>query len=452
MELVFRIREDRLDKHGQSGIWADIHWAGNRIHSGVAVKVEPANWQPTKEKRIKSREADSNAKNLRLQRVVAAVSKVFTAAEAAGRFARDITEEEVHAAVTAVVGKAAPASKSVSKPAPPEGLSPLSSWEDFNAQWQAENAHTMAKESLRQYRPVVAKLLEFDPALRLQDMNKAVFARYVALLQAEQKKDSTIQTHYKFLRECFRLVNHPVPVWLGLTANRQGRAPSLKKDEFLALVNLPRDQIGNYMHKHLDMWILQTLLLLRDSDLRALQPHHVKEIELPHYGPTLCAEIIQKKTKEPLHLPMPPLAATIWNRYNGRLPVGDPSGRTKVIKKIAEIAGLNREFVRVQFSGKNKFEQIGPIGSFLATHAARHTGADLLMLGSGGDKDLKELALGHKMPSVYGHDSIERYGPAILDAWRTIFSTAIPLAKTKTANGLGVIPHFFSFTEMLSRS
>ncbi|GAB3294004.1 hypothetical protein [Hymenobacter tenuis] len=444
MELVFRIREDRLDKHGRAGVWADIHWPGHRVQPGVAVKVEPTNWQPTKEKRIKSREADSNAKNLRLQKVVTAVGKLFTAAEAEGKAERDVTEQEVHATIAEVLGSAADTKRTkTTEPAP--GLTPASSWAEFNEQWKAENAHLMAKESMRQYNPVVTKLAEFDAALCLQNISKVVFGRYVAMLQSEQKKDSTIQTHYKFLRECFRMVNQPVPSWLSLPTTRQGRAASLKKDEFLALVNLPRDQIWNYMHKHLDLWIFQTLLLLRDSDLRALQPHHVKELDLPLYGPTLCAEIYQEKTMEPLHLPLPPLAASIWRRYNGRLPVLDQSGRGKAIKKIAEIAGLTREFVKVQFSGKTKIEQVGPIWKFLGTHAARHTGADLLMLGSGADKDLKELALGHKMPSVYGYDSVERYGPAILDAWRAVLPSAIPLAKTEAANASGVIPRRFSF-------
>jgi hypothetical protein len=63
-------------------------------------------------------------------------------------------------------------------------------------------------------------------------------------------------------------------------------------------------------------------------------------------------------------------------------------------------------------------EQVLPLHKVITTHTARHTGADMLMLGSGGDSNLKEKALGHA--GVYGHDALERYGPALLDAWHRV--------------------------------
>jgi hypothetical protein len=55
-------------------------------------------------------------------------------------------------------------------------------------------------------------------------------------------------------------------------------------------------------------------------------------------------------------------------------------------------------------------------------HTACHTGADLLMLGSGGGSNLKEKALGHV--SVYGHDALEGYGPALLQAREAVLFPA----------------------------
>lgn len=49
----------------------------------------------------------------------------------------------------------------------------------------------------------------------------------------------------------------------------------------------------------------------------------------------------------------------------------------------------------------------------VTAHTARHTGADML-LGSGGNENLQEKVLGHA--AVYGHDDLERYGPALLEA------------------------------------
>jgi integrase len=59
----------------------------------------------------------------------------------------------------------------------------------------------------------------------------------------------------------------------------------------------------------------------------------------------------------------------------------------------------------------------------LTTHTARHTGAALLVLGSEGDQTLKEIALGHTSASVYGYDTLERYGPRLLEAWEVALGT-----------------------------
>lgn len=444
MELVFRIREDRLDKKGRTSVWADIHWAGHRVQPGVKVKVAPANWQPTRKRLVNTREDDSNAKNLRLDKVAASVGRLFTAAEAAGRAERDVTEAEVHTAVNSALGIDAPTKSAAAVVEQPAGLTLNSSFQEIHDAWREENRHKSATHSLRQYNPVVGMLGRFDESLRPAGVDRATFGRYMTYLYEQELSDSTIQCHCKFLRECFRMTGHPVPTWLVMSAPRTGRAPSLKKDEFLALVRLPKDQLWNYMHSHMDLWIFQTLLLLRDSDLRAIKPHHVRELDLPRYGPTLCLELHQKKTMEPVFLPLPPLAAAIWRRYEGRLPVIDQSHRTSTIKKMAEIAGLTREFVRVRFSGKKITETPGPIWQFLGTHAARHTGADLLVLGSNGNTDLKEMALGHKRASVYGYDAVERYAPEILDAWRVVFSEELPLAKNKIANASGLFPRFYT--------
>ena len=63
-----------------------------------------------------------------------------------------------------------------------------------------------------------------------------------------------------------------------------------------------------------DVFMLRLLLLLRDVDLRGLKSHHIGLHELPVFGPTLCVELYQEKTGEPVRIPLPPPAAVIWQR------------------------------------------------------------------------------------------------------------------------------------------
>ena len=164
--------------------------------------------------------------------------------------------------------------------------------------------------------------------------------------------------------------------------------------------------------------MLQTLLLLRDSDLRRLQPHYVSTVTLPGCGPVPVLGIYQQKTDDDLRLPLSPQAAAIWERLDSRLFVPVQQYRNRHMKQFMELAGLSRTFMQVTYVANKPVEQVLPLWQVVTTHTARHTGADLIMLGSGGNSDLKEKALGHA--AVYGHDSLERYGTAVKWAGRQL--------------------------------
>lgn len=66
-------------------------------------------------------------------------------------------------------------------------------------------------------------------------------------------------------------------------------------------------------------------------------------------------------------------------------------------------------------------EEVVPLWQVVTTHTARHTGADMVMLGSGGNSNLKGNVLDHA--GGYGHDALERYSPALLRAGRTVLGS-----------------------------
>ena len=118
-----------------------------------------------------------------------------------------------------------------------------------------------------------------------------------------------MQRHYKFFRDCLRQVNQAVPRRLNKLAVRYGRALSLRAGEVQALLAAP---IEEEVAVERDVFLFQMFLLLRDTDLRGLwPPHHVGLRELPGYGPTLCVDLYQKKTGEPVLIPVPPAAADV---------------------------------------------------------------------------------------------------------------------------------------------
>ena len=419
MELIFRQRLDRPDKAGRANVFGDLHWAGgNRWKVPTGVKVLPGHWQPTKARRVHTSAPDANQLNLRLTRLLAAVQGVFLTAEAAGKVEADVTQEVIEEAVRGVGAggqrrKVAPVLQIATK-AP---ITITSTWPTFAEHWQAENADLLSESYLRTAKQVVSALVEFYPKLRLATLTREQLARYTAWLFAQGKRDSTVQRHYKFLRECLRMVNQAVPRWLSKLTVRYGRSPALRVSEVQALFCA---ELVDELAEERDAFLLQLFLLLRDVDLRALRPHHVTPHDLPGYGPTPCVELFQQKTSEPVLIPLPPAAATIWQRYGGRLPLPSQQERNRRLKLLGRVAGLTREFVEVAFAGKARTEDVRPFYEVLTTHTARHTGAALLVLGGEGDQTLKEIALGHVSASVYGHDTLERYGPLLLQTWAQV--------------------------------
>ena len=92
---------------------------------------------------------------------------------------------------------------------------------------------------------------------------------------------------------CFRLFGKAAPNWLKLQT-RYGRAPALRAEKLRALQ-------PHLAHKR-DLF--QTLMLLRDSDLRALWPHRVEPVALPS-GTAPVATFRQAKIGDGVRLPLP---------------------------------------------------------------------------------------------------------------------------------------------------
>lgn len=400
MELTFRQALSRPDAQGRCRILLDVTWAGQREKLPLGVSCLPAHFQPAALRVVSPKDPDAARLNAILNRKLAAVKKLLLRVELEEV---PLTKALLHEAL-GKTPKASPA-------AAPACVTPA----DFHAAWLAGNPG-QAPSSARRYQQVVAHLNAYRADWPITQLTRADFLAYLQHAADLGLVDSTVIKHVKFLRECFRLAGLAVPSWLKMQV-RYGRSPALQAAELRQLLALPLFE-QDALEQERDLFLLQTLLLLRDSDLRQLRPHHVAELELPGAGRVLVMSIRQAKTGDEVRLPLPPLAAAIWRKYGGVLPVSVQQYRNRHMKLLMERAGLLQPFVRVRYVQGAATEEVVPLWQVITTHTARHTGADMVMLGSGGDSNLKEKALGHA--GVYGHDALERYGPLLLDAWKTV--------------------------------
>lgn len=398
MEYTFRQVLSRPDKEGRCRIVLDVTWEGQRQKMTTGVSCLPEHFQPGAKRVVSPKDPRAAIYNAKLAALVDRIEKAQLQAAA-----------NDEAFVPPVKPKRA-------KVEAPKLVTPA----DFHAAWLAENPH-QSKSGARRYKQVVAHLEAFQTNWPITTLSRKEYLEYMAHVAGLGLVDSTTIKHVKFLRECFRLAGLAVPSWLKMQV-RYGRSPALQAAELRKLINLPLFE-QEALAQERDMFLLQTLLMLRDSDLRQLKVHHVTTLDLPGSGPTPVLSIRQVKTGDEVRLPLPPLAAEIWARYQGELPVKVQQHRNRYMKLLMERAGLTRDFVRVRYVQGDATEEVVPLWQVVTTHTARHTGADMIMLGSGGDSNLKEKALGHA--SVYGHDALERYGPALLAAWESVLGASV---------------------------
>lgn len=412
MNITLRQLTSRPLADGRCRVLLDITWENQRLKLATGVRCLPAHFSPAAKpgKHVSTKDPDSTNGNNKIAQLLADVLKVFRLADA---HQLPVLPDQL-----TVLVQPAPA------PAPAALAAAEPGFADLLGQWQREHPGS-TKDAKRRYVQVVGHLETYFPDFSLSAFSRKLFHEYLTYLQAQGLADTTIRQHINFLRACYRLRELPVPTWLQLKV-RVGRSPALRQEELQALRDAVIPDPQQYLVRERERLLFQTQMLLRDSDLRRLQPHHVSEQLVPGYGPVPTLELHQQKTGDAVRLPLPPLAASIWRAWAGKVPVVSQQKRNEYLKQLGELACLDRTFVRVRFRGGVPHEEPLPLWQVLSTHTPRHSGADLVLWGSKGDHNLKEAALGHAAgASVYGHDTYERYAPLLLDAWAQVGALAV---------------------------
>ncbi|MGI4862393.1 MAG: phage integrase SAM-like domain-containing protein [Janthinobacterium lividum] len=405
MNYTFRQLTSRPDSKGRCRVLLDVTWDNLREKLATGVSCQPAHFDATAKpgRTIAKAEPGSTGLNTKLTALVADLADLFNKADA---HRQAVSREQVLALVAKPVATPAAA---------PVVDDPLLT--ELLQQWEDEHAQS-SRDGRRRWRQVAGHLEAFQPGLRISQLTKPFYVQYLAYLHEQGLADATVGKQVSFLRTCLRLAERHVPTWLQVKV-RKGRPVALRREEFLSLAAyqpaLP------YLRREQERTLFQTMLLLRDSDFRQLRAYHVTEQELAGVGRVLVLEFHQKKTGDEVRLPLPPLAAAIWRNWQGQPPVITLQKRNEYIKELAQAAGLDRTFVRVRFRANKPTEDARQLYQVVSTHTPRHTGADLVLWGSQGDQNLKEASLGHTSgTSVYGYDTLERYGPLFLKAWEQV--------------------------------
>lgn len=193
------------------------------------------------------------------------------------------------------------------------------------------------------------------------------------------------------------------------TKNEIWRDPSFRKlSEPPTTIYLTKDEIEQMyratitdqsLSKHRYTFVLNCYLGLRFTDLRTFCKNASKHIVATDRGKLV--NINTEKTNAEVFIPLHPIAEEILAIFDGDLPSVPSNAKfNEYIKKIGEIARINKSVVVVENRGGVRHHITRPKHELITTHTARRSFATNLYLAKFPVQDIMRLT-GHKSEKTF---------------------------------------------------
>lgn len=403
---------------GRRPIYLDARWGRGaasdgqseaRLRTSTGQSCQPANWNADRQ-RIKSAEPGYAKANNELVKLEAAAGQHIDRAELD---AMALTPEQL----TALLKPAAAARKKATKAAavPDQGPSAAGAvpgpvtLASLYAQWQHAYRGRRATKTLSGPQGLIDQLERFRPGLTPLDFVPDASGRCEVLQDfcvycMEQAKgrtgdvglfNNTISSYLKRLRKLLKFGRYEHE-WIEDEYSEEIDREPLTFAEVLQLAQHPVAEWREGGNKHSsragirDVFVFICLTGPRYGSLLEVGPDavvfdHLAGAEIPvleYYT------YKNRRNKEKVRVPLDELAYTIWQRYDGKLPVPSLGKFNEAIKQLCREAGLTRTVKVLRGSGAKRLEERQPLWQTVSAHIGRYTfittqhegGADLVSI------------------------------------------------------------------------
>lgn len=403
---------------GRRPIYLDARWgrgaasdgkAEARLRTSTGQSCQPANWNADKQ-RIKSAEPDYAKSNRELVRLEAAAGQHIDRAEldAVALNPKQLTallkptaaarKEAIKAAAVPVQGPSAPGAV----PGPVTMAS-------LYAQWQHAYRGRRAAKTLSGPQGLIDQLERFRPGLTPLDFVPDASGRCEVLQDfcvycMEQAKgrtgdvglfNNTISSYLKRLRKLLKFGRYEHE-WIEDEYSEEVDREPLTFSEVLQLAQHDVAEWREGGNKHSsragirDVFVFICLTGPRYGSLLEVGPDAVVFDHLTGADIPVLEYYTYKnrRNKEKVRVPLDELAYTIWQRYDGKLPVPSLGKFNEAIKQLCREAGLTRTVKVLRGSGAKRLEERQPLWQTVSAHIGRYTfittqhegGADLVSI------------------------------------------------------------------------
>lgn len=234
----------------------------------------------------------------------------------------------------------------------------------FYELWYAEHQGILRASYTRKFRSVANLLDSFRPGTIIGQISEEFVRDYRRFLLKKGSSDATIAQEYKFLYIAAERAGIPPTMpWLRY-AEQSAPQLDLYKEELQRLLRTPMPTAALALER--DRWLLQCFAGQRDADMAGLSARQLEHLETAE-GLIPCLRHARKKNTQLAMAPLPPVAVRIGGKWNWLLPKGYNQTRNKLIKQVAQVAGLTRVFNLMKISGSVATDNYRPVHEIIST-------------------------------------------------------------------------------------
>lgn len=255
---------------------------------------------------------------------------------------------------------------------------------------------------------------ENNVTIDFQDINMDFYHKYTKYLESKDYTLNSIGKCISFLKAVLRSAECEGINRFTQYKDKRFKASSTETDaiyltheELKKLIDLDLSDTNDKLYEYVrDIFIVGVWTAQRVSDYNNISPNCIKRYERNFMvdGKYIkkemdVIEIIQKKTKIKVTIPISRQLSAILKKYNYILPNIKDITINRYIKEIAKKAGINQSVEIVKISG-GKYKKIHkPKYELIYTHTARRTGATLMYLAGMDVYDIMKIT-GHSSPEM----------------------------------------------------
>lgn len=387
LEPKFILKEPNKD--GRTLIYLFLNWKGKRLKVSTSETVIPENWDRANQRPISNKKLLRNLSPI-LQKELSILSVRLDEIEL---FVKDLIldlKKDKEISLNVIQERILEFLGRIKR----EEEKPISFTEYFaslisrmeNGTYLTDKGTKYTHGTIKTYKSNLALLSEFEKEIgfiNIEDIDLDFYNNFLQFCNREGYRTNTIGAVIRKIKAVLHTAYEEGVSQNAIFQSRSFKAIKekvyniyLTPDELKKLIELPLS--GTY-EKYRDVFLIGCYTAQRYSDYSRISPEHLQTTS----SGNKVIDLVQVKTKQRVLIPfLYPELDMLLSKYNYKVPSIVEQPFNRALKKIGELAGIDKEIVLTENIGGETKERLVKKYDLITSHTARRTGAtNLFLLG-----------------------------------------------------------------------